>query len=400
MERDYQRAVASRNHSAANSLVQLKPNKTGLPDNLKSGIENLSGHSMDDVKVHYNSSRPAQLQAHAFAQGNQIHLAPGQEKHLPHEAWHVVQQKQGRVRPTMQLKSNVLINDNLGLENEADVMGLRAAQLVPVIHNGIYATNGLRDSVHHYSRLDILQGKFSKTTLLNFNPDKVIQLQGPDFLTKRVKGGLIISEGILTLLSGISGIVAFNTFRANNSNPSSDLESSWEKTRIMGITNICSGILKIIRGLLVFIWGDEAKCPTNILRLFESISTLVGGGLALNPFAITSGIVKLVRSILIAIKDHYKNISGLGAKGLMFIASGLHYLEVAIAGGSVIKNVADFGSSSSDLERRLTIVHGATTGLTAISKNRRSKDDLDKAKAATPRELGYLDTMKNWWQST
>ncbi len=101
-------------------------NTTGLPDNLKSGIENLSGHSMDDVKVHYNSSRPAQLQAHAYAQGTDIHLAPGQERHLPHEAWHVVQQKQGRVRPTMQFKRGVNINDNAGLEKEADAMGQRA----------------------------------------------------------------------------------------------------------------------------------------------------------------------------------------------------------------------------------------------------------------------------------
>ncbi|WP_421872472.1 DUF4157 domain-containing protein [Marinoscillum sp.] len=114
------------NHSVANSIAQRKPNNTGLPDNLKSGIENLSGHSLDDVKVHYNSPRPAQLQAHAFAQGNQIHLSPGQEKHLPHEAWHVVQQKQGRVKPTMQMKSAVPINDDPGLEKEADVMGVRA----------------------------------------------------------------------------------------------------------------------------------------------------------------------------------------------------------------------------------------------------------------------------------
>src|SRR5262245_52567316 len=71
-----------------------KNNNTGLPGSLKSGVENLSGFSMNDVKVHYNSSKPAQLQAHAFAQGTQIHLGPGQEKHLPHEAWHVVQQKQ------------------------------------------------------------------------------------------------------------------------------------------------------------------------------------------------------------------------------------------------------------------------------------------------------------------
>ena len=108
--------------------VQRKTNSTGLPDQLKSGIENLSGFSMDDVKVHYNSSAPAQLQAHAYAQGTNIHLAPGQEKHLPHEAWHVVQQKQGRVKPTMQLKSKVNVNDDVSLEKEADMMGAKAVQ--------------------------------------------------------------------------------------------------------------------------------------------------------------------------------------------------------------------------------------------------------------------------------
>ncbi|WP_219008642.1 DUF4157 domain-containing protein [Aquimarina litoralis] len=108
--------------------IQQRTNNTGLPTNLKSGIENLSGYSMDDVKVHYNSSKPAQLQAHAYAQGTNIHLAPGQEKHLPHEAWHVVQQKQGRVQPTMQLKGKVNINDNRVLEKEADVMGEKALE--------------------------------------------------------------------------------------------------------------------------------------------------------------------------------------------------------------------------------------------------------------------------------
>ncbi|WP_417873725.1 eCIS core domain-containing protein [Xanthomarina gelatinilytica] len=110
--------------------IQKKPNKTGLPDNLKAGIENLSGHSMDDVKVHYNSAKPTALQAHAYAQGTDIHLGPGQEKHLPHEAWHVVQQKQGRVKPTLQMKGGVNINDDKGLEKEADVMGVNASQLI------------------------------------------------------------------------------------------------------------------------------------------------------------------------------------------------------------------------------------------------------------------------------
>ncbi len=31
-------------------------------------------------------------------------LDPGEERHLPHEAWHVVQQKQGRVRPSREVE--------------------------------------------------------------------------------------------------------------------------------------------------------------------------------------------------------------------------------------------------------------------------------------------------------
>lgn len=112
--------------TAQREETPAKPNNTGLPDNLKSGIENLSGISMDNVKVHYNSSRPAQLNALAYAQGTDIHVAPGQEKHLPHEAWHVVQQAQGRVQPTMQMKEGIPVNDDAGLEREADVMGARA----------------------------------------------------------------------------------------------------------------------------------------------------------------------------------------------------------------------------------------------------------------------------------
>ncbi|HAA23618.1 MAG TPA: hypothetical protein DCR93_10325 [Cytophagales bacterium] len=107
-------------------VLQRKSNSTGLPDRLKAGIEKVSGYAMDDVKVHYNSAKPAQLNAHAYAQGTDIHLASGQEKHLPHEAWHVVQQKQGRVKPTLQMKGRVWVNDDTGLEREADIMGAKA----------------------------------------------------------------------------------------------------------------------------------------------------------------------------------------------------------------------------------------------------------------------------------
>lgn len=102
-----------------------KKNETGMPDNLKAGIEDLSGFAMDDVRVHYNSDKPATVQALAYTQGTDIHVAPGQEQHLPHEAWHVAQQMAGRVEPTTEV-GGLPVNDNPALEHEADVMGARA----------------------------------------------------------------------------------------------------------------------------------------------------------------------------------------------------------------------------------------------------------------------------------
>lgn len=116
--------------NGVNPIVQKqaepKPNRTGIPDHLKVAIESLSGIDMSDVRVHANSDKPARLNALAYAQGNEIHMCPGQERHLLHEAWHVVQQKQGRVRPTMQIRG-VVVNDDIGLEREADRIGAKVA---------------------------------------------------------------------------------------------------------------------------------------------------------------------------------------------------------------------------------------------------------------------------------
>ncbi len=107
--------------------VQKAPGSKGLPEKLKAGTEALSGVALDDVRVHYNSPEPAGLGALAYTKGSEIHVAPGQERHLPHEAWHVVQQKQGRVRPGRQLKGKA-VNEDQGLEREADVQGALAAR--------------------------------------------------------------------------------------------------------------------------------------------------------------------------------------------------------------------------------------------------------------------------------
>jgi hypothetical protein len=86
-------------------MTQLSPSSSSssLPAPIRAGVEALSGMSMDHVNVHHNSDKPPEIQALAYAQGTDIHIGPGQEKHIPHEGWHVAQQKQGRVRPTLQI---------------------------------------------------------------------------------------------------------------------------------------------------------------------------------------------------------------------------------------------------------------------------------------------------------
>ena len=105
-----------------------RPNQTGLPDGLKSGVESLSSLSLADVRVHFNSSLPQSYAAHAFTAGSDIHVSPGQERALPHEAWHVVQQKQGRVQANIEVNRSP-VNADADLEREADQMGQRAAAL-------------------------------------------------------------------------------------------------------------------------------------------------------------------------------------------------------------------------------------------------------------------------------
>lgn len=99
---------------------------SALPDRLKGSLESLSGMDLSDVRVHRNSQKPAELNALAYTQGRDIHLGPSQDENLPHEAWHAVQQMQGRVRSTMQA-TGVAINDDAHLEREADHMGSKAA---------------------------------------------------------------------------------------------------------------------------------------------------------------------------------------------------------------------------------------------------------------------------------
>ena len=95
------------------------PNLTGIPTQMKLDFERRSGLSFDDVRVHYNSDKPRKIGALAYTQIPQVHIGPGQERHLRHELGHVVQQKRGIVRPTA-IEHGMAINRDPVLEHGAD----------------------------------------------------------------------------------------------------------------------------------------------------------------------------------------------------------------------------------------------------------------------------------------
>ncbi|MCH5341002.1 MAG: DUF4157 domain-containing protein [Acetatifactor sp.] len=100
-----------------------RENHTGIPTQLKERMEQSTGMSFDDVRVHYNSALPARLDALAYTKGNRIEIGPGQERHLPHELGHMVQQKLGAVRANATHSSGEALNIDPELEHQADEIG-------------------------------------------------------------------------------------------------------------------------------------------------------------------------------------------------------------------------------------------------------------------------------------
>lgn len=141
---------------------EKKENRTGMPTSLKAGLENISGEDLSNVKVHRNSTKPAQVQANAFTDGQDIHLASGQEHHLPHEGWHVVQQMQGRVKPTRTINGTA-VNDEASLELEANEMGQKAAQNDALLN--LKETNGNSAHIQHSNA-----SKVNQRTVVQRNP--------------------------------------------------------------------------------------------------------------------------------------------------------------------------------------------------------------------------------------
>lgn len=127
--------VAQRDEDEDDLMQAKAENRTGIPDSVKQRMESSFDADFSSVRVHPDSSQAPAVGALAFTQGTDIHFAPGQFKPdtsagqqlLGHELAHVIQQAEGRVQPTTEI-GGMPVNDNEGLEHEADVLGAQAAR--------------------------------------------------------------------------------------------------------------------------------------------------------------------------------------------------------------------------------------------------------------------------------
>ncbi|HVV87852.1 MAG TPA: DUF4157 domain-containing protein [Kofleriaceae bacterium] len=127
------------------------PSPTGAGNPLPSGVqrkmESSFGADFSDVRVH-QGPQASQVGAVAYAQGSDLHFAPGQynpgtssgDALIGHELAHVVQQRAGRVS-TPQGKGAPVVDDH-GLEAEADRAGDLAARGEPAGISGGGASGG------------------------------------------------------------------------------------------------------------------------------------------------------------------------------------------------------------------------------------------------------------------
>jgi hypothetical protein len=123
---------------AAPAAESIAPAPSGggaaLPRPVLTQMNDAFGTDFSAVRVHEGDRVPA-VGALAYAQGADVHFAPGQYDRgstrgtelIGHELAHVVQQSQGRVAAGP-LAKGAAINEDPALEREADEMGARAAR--------------------------------------------------------------------------------------------------------------------------------------------------------------------------------------------------------------------------------------------------------------------------------
>jgi len=130
----FQRKLAQRRAARAEGGA---PSDAGrLPSPVQEQMETAFGVDFSAVRIHEGAAA-TQVGARAFAQGTDLHFAPGEydptslagQELIGHELAHVVQQRDGRVSAAQGKGGDLAADD--GLEAEADRAGARAARGEP-----------------------------------------------------------------------------------------------------------------------------------------------------------------------------------------------------------------------------------------------------------------------------
>jgi hypothetical protein len=106
-----------------------------LPPPVKEKMESSFGENFSDVQIHSDSDQAEALGAKAYAQGKDLHFAPGEfqpdtkegQELIGHELTHVVQQKEGKVQGG-EVNGKDMVNQDAGLEQEANEVGKLASE--------------------------------------------------------------------------------------------------------------------------------------------------------------------------------------------------------------------------------------------------------------------------------
>jgi hypothetical protein len=139
---------------------------SALPRLVLGKMEAAFGTDFSAVRIHEGARAP-RAGALAYTTGHDIHFAPGRydpashagQELLGHELAHVVQQREGRVSATGQA-AGLAINDDEGLEREADELGARAARGEPAgTRAGTTALPGGAPVAQGYFTLDAKQAR-------------------------------------------------------------------------------------------------------------------------------------------------------------------------------------------------------------------------------------------------
>jgi LysM repeat protein len=163
-------AIQSKLKSGILQSIQKKraeqESSTKLPDNVQAKMENSFGEDFSDVNIHDNSTKAEDLGAKAFAQGKDVHFAPGEfqpnskqgQELIGHELTHVVQQKEGKVQGG-DVHGKDMVNQDVSLEKEADDAGKLASEGLSVEVNGLGSGVQMKDDKEEKQEVDTTEAK-------------------------------------------------------------------------------------------------------------------------------------------------------------------------------------------------------------------------------------------------